>query len=86
LWPWLAVPPAINSHLQSIGLTADSWPYFIAYFIIINPWLEEFFWRGFLVNLSRKIVLNDLLFAGYHLLVLAGTMDAVWLAAIFLIL
>lgn len=35
---------------------------------------------------SKRIVLNDLLFSGYHIFVLAGKMDPFWLIAIFLIL
>ena len=86
LWPFLAVPADINQYLHNIGLTTGSWPYFIAYFILINPLIEECFWRGYLGGTSRNITLNDFLFSGYHLLVLTERINLTWLVAVFTIL
>jgi uncharacterized protein len=86
LWPLLSVSRDINLYLQNIGLSSATWPYFIAYFILINPWLEESYWRGYLCGNSKKITLNDALFSGYHIIVLAGKMDIIWLVIIFIIL
>jgi hypothetical protein len=86
LWPLLSIPRDINLYLQNIGLTATVWPYFIAYFILINPWLEEIYWRGYLGANSKRIILNDLLFSGYHVVVLAEKINIVWLITMFIVL
>ena len=86
LWPLLSVPPDINAYMLSIGLTAASWPYFMVYYILVNPFLEEYYWRGCLGSSANRPVLNDFLFSGYHLIVLAGNMGALWLVVVFLVL
>ena len=86
LWPLLSVPPDINTYLRSIGLTAAVWPYFVAYYVLINPGFEEYYWRGYLGSSVKHPVLNDFLFAGYHLIVLAGNVSALWLVVIFMVL
>ncbi len=86
LWPWLAVDPGLNPYLHSIGLNSASWPFFIAYFMLVNPWLEEYYWRGFLGSGQKHPAPADFLFAGYHILVLAGKVEIVWLIAVFAVL
>ena len=86
MWPVLAVPNDIEAYLQSIGLNARTWPIFLAYFVCVNPLIEEYYWRGCLGSQRRRPVLNDLFFSGYHLVVLAGSVGAVWLPLIFLAL
>ena len=86
LWPFLAAPGDIGAYMRSIGLTEQTLPLFIVYFVLFNALLEEYFWRGVLANDSTGLTMNDLFFSGYHLLVLAGGAGAVWLLAIFLIM
>jgi hypothetical protein len=86
LWPLLGIPVDIDLYLQKIGLTTAVWPYFIAYYILINPWLEEYYWRSYLGSNSKRITLNDLLFSGYHILVLAGKINVIWLITVFILL
>jgi len=86
LWPLLSVPDDISLYIRSIGLNEQTWPVFLAYFTIINPLIEEYYWRGYLAFAARGITLNDFLFSGYHLLVLAGHMEAIWLLAVFFVL
>jgi membrane protease YdiL (CAAX protease family) len=86
LWPVLTIPEGINQELLNIGLNASSWPYFIGYFILVNPWLEELFWRDYLSSDTKRFTLNDFLFSGYHILVLAGKLHPVWLVAVFLVI
>ena len=50
---------------------------------MVNPWIEEYYWRGYLGSNTKKIILNDLLYSGYHLVVLAGKVEIVWLIVIF---
>ena len=83
IWPLLSVPDDINLYIRSIGLNERTWPTFLAYFILVNPLIEEYYWRGYLASVAKGIVLNDLLFSGYHLIVLAGHMETIWLFAVF---
>lgn len=83
LWPVAAINSGI---LQNTGLTHATLPYLAAYFIFINPWIEELYWRGFLTSRSRLPVLNDFFFAGYHLLALAGKIHISWLPAVLAVL
>lgn len=83
LWPLLSVPDDINTYIRSIGLNERTWPVFLTYFILINPLLEEYYWRGYLAGRARGLSLNDLLYSGYHLIVLAGQIDSIWLIAVF---
>ncbi len=86
LWPYLSIRPDFSAYMQTIGLNEANWPYFIAFFVLINPWLEESYWRKFLGNNSIKPVWNDVFFAGYHILVLAGLVSIFWLPVVFLVL
>jgi membrane protease YdiL (CAAX protease family) len=83
LWPFLSVPDDFNLYIRSIGLNERTWPVFLVYFILFNALIEEYYWRGYCVTGTKKIVLNDLLFSGYHLIVLAGQIEIVWLVVVF---
>ncbi len=86
LWPHLSVPHDLNAFVRDLGLTPETWPVFIAYYIGVNPVIEEFYWRSFLASDRNRIIINDMLFAGYHIMVLAGKMAGTWLIVIFIIL
>ena len=86
LWQYLSIPSDLANYLYTIGLTETTWPWFLVYFIVVNAALEEYYWRGFLGNSSRSPVLNDLWYSGYHVIVLAGKMNWLWLVAIFIVL
>jgi hypothetical protein len=89
LWllkPWILVNNELALFTQSIGLTAQTWPFFMAYFVIFSPALEELYWRNYLGSLNLKPHINDFWFAGYHIIVLAGKIQTAWLIAVFLIL
>lgn len=86
LWPVLGVSVDIDRYASSVGLNETTWPLFLAYFVIVNPVIEEYYWRGCLGSEIRRPVINDGWFAGYHVLVLAGKMAPVWLPVIFLTL
>jgi len=72
LWDVFGVVPDLPARLQSIGLNSSSWFAFIAYFSLVNPFVEEYFWRGVLGSGSKKLRIGDVVFAGYHALVLWG--------------
>jgi hypothetical protein len=86
LWPVLSVPLDIGRYVQEIGLTPAAWPYFIAYFVLVNGLIEEYYWRDYLGSDARLPTANDFLFSGYHAVVLAGKVGAIWLLAIFAVL
>ena len=81
LWPLLGVPKDIGARLGQLGLT--SWLGFGIYYCSVNPLIEELFWRRYLETPSSFPARNDILFAGYHMLVLALFVDWKWLLAAF---
>jgi hypothetical protein len=62
----------LASHLAGLGLTSSTWPAFIAYFSLVNPFIEEYFWHAHLGSSEKGLQLVDLLYAGYHFIVLLG--------------
>jgi hypothetical protein len=69
-WPWLGVSDSLLPRLAELGLGGAGWGWFLVSFSVINPVLEELFWRGGAGG-GRVSRAGDLLFAGYHVLVLA---------------
>lgn len=86
LQPWVLVAGQLPVFTQSIGLNQESWPFFMVYFVLVTPALEELYWRSYLGNSTLKPQLNDFLFAGYHLIVLAGIIQIGWIITIFFLL
>ena len=78
-WPLFGVSGEIGARLAQVCVTPAAWPAFILYFVLVNPVLEELFWRGHLASTSRRIIWQDVLFAGYHLLVMAYFVRWPWL-------
>ena len=69
LWDVFGITDDLHEQLALIGLDKTTWFGFIAYFSLVNPFLEEYFWRGTLGNDSRQVTVTDLIYAGYHVLV-----------------
>lgn len=86
IWPMLSIPGDISKFVAGLGINSATWPFFLVYFILVNPVIEEYFWRGFLGSSSRLFTLDDALFAGYHILVLAGQISTFWLVGCFIVL
>ena len=72
LWKYLGVTNDLPSQLETLGLTKSIWPAFMAYFVLANPLVEEYFWRGFLGSSTKKLYISDFLYAGFHGLILIG--------------
>jgi len=86
LWPWLAVSDSVlPAWLAYYGLTGWAWLLFIPYFSIIHPVLEELHWRE-LDPHRTGICRQDLLFAGYHVLVLSQLVKTPGLCLVFVVL
>jgi uncharacterized protein len=86
LWPILGITLDFGMSLARLGLKGSTWIIFILYFSVVNPVLEELFWRGYLGNDKLLPIVQDLLFSGYHLLVLAMFVGVPWLLVVFVIL
>jgi len=62
----------LQGQLKSLGLNSTSWPGFITYFALVNPFIEEYFWRGVLGSNTNSFYIGDVIYAGYHVLILLG--------------
>lgn len=71
-WDFFEVAPDLPEQLQSIGLNSSTWLPFIAYFSLVNPFIEEYFWRGALGGGAKGPYVTDFSYAGYHALILWG--------------
>lgn len=71
-WEHFGVAVDISTQLAALGLNSSTWLPFIAYFALVNPFIEEYFWRGYLGKPVRGLHISDALYAGFHALVLLG--------------
>ncbi|HSL45974.1 MAG TPA: CPBP family glutamic-type intramembrane protease [Anaerolineales bacterium] len=60
----------LSAHVRSLGLTTSTWPIFLTYFVLVNPLVEEYFWRGYLGSPTMGLYASDFLYAGFHALIL----------------
>ncbi|HKY54050.1 MAG TPA: CPBP family glutamic-type intramembrane protease, partial [Anaerolineales bacterium] len=72
LWPLFGVANDISEQTISLGLNPHNWLFFITYFALVNPFIEEYFWRGYLGDATRNFYISDAIYAGYHVLILIG--------------
>jgi membrane protease YdiL (CAAX protease family) len=86
LWPHLGIADDLPAQLETIRLTSSTWPGFIAYFALVNPFIEEYFWRGYLGSMSKKFSIYDAIYSGYHALVLIGKVHVASILLAFIIL
>lgn len=87
LWPWMTVSDGgLMIWMAHYGLTGRAWILLIPYFSIIHPVLEELFWRQISPERFAILCPQDVLFAGYHTLVLFQLVSIPWLALVFSVL
>lgn len=67
----------LQGHVQALRLTSSTWPIFITYFVMVNPLLEEYFWRGYLGSPTMGFYPSDFLYSGFHGLILWGKVQPV---------
>lgn len=86
-WDVFGVVDDLPAQLESLGLNSSSWLPFIAYFSLVNPFVEEYFWRGFLGSETKNPYIGDLIFAGYHAIILWGRIQppVILFALVFLV-
>jgi hypothetical protein len=87
-WPWLVKWPNLTlaPFLSAWGLTAQRWSSFVWYFCLVNPWLEEIYWRDWLGNTPNRTWETAVWFAGYHSLVLFPVIHWEWIVLVLVIL
>ena len=73
-WSYFGIVSDLPAHLESYDLTRSTWPVFITYFVFANPLIEEYFWRGYLGNPTRGLYPSDVLYAGFHAMILMNKM------------
>ena len=69
-WSYFGVVSDLPAHIDSYDLTHSTWPVFIAYFSLVNPMVEEYFWRGYLGSPTKGLHGSDFFYAGFHALIL----------------
>jgi len=72
LWDVFKVASDFPAQVEAFGLNSATWPAFIAYFALVNPFIEEYFWRGYLGNPTKSLYLYDFIYSGFHFLILIG--------------
>ena len=85
LWDYFGVADDLSALTASRGLNPHNWLFFIAYFALLNPFIEEYFWRGFLGYESTGFYISDFLYAGFHALIIFGK-TSIYLIAFTLLL
>ncbi len=75
LWSYFGVVNDLPARVESIGLTRSTWPLFITYFVFVNPFVEEYFWRGYLGSPTKSLYVSDFAYAGFHALILMSKMQ-----------
>jgi hypothetical protein len=86
LWPMVKLPGTqMGETLARFGLEGTSFVIFAIWYMTVHPALEEMFWR-FGDGPKRPRYGIDLLFAGYHMLVLAFFLKPPYLGLTFLAL
>jgi len=87
LWSLMKLDSSsLSSKLAVIRLTNLSWILFIPYFCLLHPILEELFWRSKSNGASGSEYIKDILFGGYHILVLVLFIKPEWVIISFFIL
>lgn len=74
-WSSFRIVGDLSAHVKALALTRTTWPLFITYFVLVNPLVEEYFWRGYLGSPTRNVHASDFLYSGFHGLVLLGKMQ-----------
>lgn len=60
----IADPDLCRIRMVSLGLPIPTWGVFAAYFLLVNPVIEEYYWRGCLQSQARNVgIKNDAMVA-----------------------
>ncbi len=72
LWDVLGLVRDLPAQVAALGLNRITWIPFITYFTLVNPLVEDYYWRGFLGSDMTSLYIGDIIFAGYHALILVN--------------
>jgi membrane protease YdiL (CAAX protease family) len=72
LWDKFKFANDLSAQIEGLGLNSATWLPFIAYFALVNPFVEEYFWRGYFGNSTKNLYLYDFIYSGFHGLILLG--------------
>lgn len=87
MWPLFQPSEnALPEWMAAYGLSGLSFVLLVPYFSFIHPVMEEIHWRGIAPKTMTPFCWQDLLFAGYHVLVLYELVTWPWLILVFGIL
>lgn len=70
LWNYFGFAGDLPTQVESLGLNRANWIPFIIYFALVNPLIEEYFWRGYLGSTTKNLYVSDFLYSGFHGLIL----------------
>lgn len=76
LWSYFGFAADLPAQVELLGLNRANWIPFIAYFVLVNPWVEEYFWRGYLGSNTTDPYVSDFLYSGFHGLILINKVQA----------
>jgi len=69
-WDIFGFAGDLAEQMEMLGLNPSNWLMFIAYFVSVNPLVEEYFWRGYLGSKNKNLHISDFLYSGFHGLIL----------------
>ncbi len=72
LWNIFGFSSDLPAQVEALGLNSSNWLTFIAYFALVNPFVEEYFWRGYFGNPTKNLYIYDFIYSGFHGLILIG--------------
>ncbi len=79
LWNVFDIASDLPAQVEALGLNFQTWIPFIAYFALVNPFIEEYFWRGYLGSDARNVHFADFVYSGFHALILIHKVHIVWI-------
>ena len=87
LWEYMGrADTSFKVRMAGFGLAGWKWYLFIIYFSTVHPFIEELYWRRLLASDQKYLSPADIMFAGYHVLVLVWFIEWPWVIAIFFVL
>lgn len=87
IWPFAKQQTVdLKQLMNMLSLSNNSFAVFALYCCLVNPILEELFWRGCFKHDSWHPGLSDALFAGYHAVILMPVINSMFAVLSFLAL
>jgi membrane protease YdiL (CAAX protease family) len=75
LWNYFGFAADLSTQVESLDLHRSNWIPFIIFFALMNPLIEEYFWRGYLGSTTKNLHVSDFLYSGFHGLILLNKLQ-----------